>query len=80
MIGAAPTRPSAEDKDGDVTSVRAVRGRLHELGRGVGRGMVERVLASGDALRARRNGNGSEEGGLGRGAVLVGTVWPGGIV
>jgi imidazolonepropionase-like amidohydrolase len=42
--------------------------------------MVERVLASGDALRARRNGNGSEEGGLGRGAVFVGTVWPGGFV
>ena len=63
-----------------MTSVRAVRGRLHELGRGVGRGMVERVLASGDALRARRNGNGSEEGGLGRGAVFVGTVWPGGFV
>lgn len=63
-----------------MTSVRAVRGRLHELGRGVGRNVVGRVLTSSDALRARRNGNGLEEGGLARGAVLLGTVWPGGTV
>jgi imidazolonepropionase-like amidohydrolase len=66
------------DKDGGVASVRTVRGRLGELGRGVGRGVFERVLASGDALRARRTVDLADEDGLARGAVLLGTIWPGG--
>jgi imidazolonepropionase-like amidohydrolase len=63
-------------QDGDVSG-RVVRGRAGGL-RGVGRGLVERIAATGDALRLRRGVGGVEAEALGHGVVLLGQVWTGG--
>lgn len=57
-----------------MSTVREVRSRLGDLGRRV----RDRAAVTGDTLRSRRPPSGPEGGSLGRGVVLLGTIWTGG--